>query len=156
MKSTELKNKVMEILKDNVFFAPQVGEYVVHGAIDKIHELYSKQNDVVVDPFIQKHLDIIWEKTRESAIKRFIEPMFDNLTAESIKYFLKTGTVNGGFLIALMEMMDSIKNWKSKDNDVSDMGVYENFVKATAVNDVAGDENLVAGKSSPDEADRKS
>jgi hypothetical protein len=37
----EFKEKVMEIIKDNIHFAPQVDGFVVHGAIDKIWELHS-------------------------------------------------------------------------------------------------------------------
>ena len=37
------RESIVEILKDNITFSGQVGDYVIHGAIDKILELHNKQ-----------------------------------------------------------------------------------------------------------------
>ncbi len=85
------------------------------------------------DEFIQKHLDIIYGKMKQAAIARFIKPMYDSLDAASIEYFLQKGTVNGGFLRALNEMMDSMKGWSkspaASQSPVSDAVGFAEFLR---------------------------
>lgn len=63
------------------------------------------------DEFTKKHLDKIWELTKDAAIERHIKPMFGSLDAASIEHFLKTQTVNGGFKRALHDMMNQVRRW---------------------------------------------
>jgi len=57
------------------------------------------------DPFIQKHLAIIMEKTRECMIEMHIQQNREFLRP-SIQNFLEGGNVNGQFRIAVMKMMN--------------------------------------------------
>jgi hypothetical protein len=41
-KEEEFKEHVAQILRDNITFAGQVGDYVIHGALDKIWQLHSQ------------------------------------------------------------------------------------------------------------------
>jgi hypothetical protein len=74
------------------------------------------------DPFIEKHLNIIFEKMKEAQIQLHIKPMFDSLSALSIKHFLETGTVNGGFHQALHSMMNGLRGWSTRTHPVPQSG----------------------------------
>lgn len=48
------------------------------------------------------------EKTFDTHIQKHIAPMWGSLRLASVKYFIETGTVNGGFREALIAMMSDI------------------------------------------------
>lgn len=64
------------------------------------------------DPFIEKHLAIIKQKTKDALIDHHIGKMWGSLSSASIKYFLETGKVNGGFREHLLNLMDAWKKYK--------------------------------------------
>lgn len=45
MDRTKLKSEITQILKDNITFSGQTGSYVVHGAIDKIVDLFERERE---------------------------------------------------------------------------------------------------------------
>jgi hypothetical protein len=47
--------------------------------------------------------------SNESFINAYIAPLHQGLQAASIEYFLKTGTVNGSFSLALNNMLDAVR-----------------------------------------------
>lgn len=64
------------------------------------------------DPFIEKHLAIIKQKTKDLLIDEHIGKMWGDLSSASIKYFLETGKINGGFREHLCNLMDAWKKYK--------------------------------------------
>lgn len=104
---------------ETVFFSSH-GCYDISWAIDLIEWLDESESTPLSqkhDPFIQKHLDKIWEKLKESQIESFIKPIFRSLDKASVEHFLQTGTVNGGFEIALGKMMDGIRGWNKSEEE---------------------------------------
>jgi hypothetical protein len=70
------------------------------------------------DEFIEKHLAIIREKTKESLIEVHIARMGE-LEKASVKHFLETGKVSGSFYLRLKDMLEGFAGWKSKEETPS-------------------------------------
>lgn len=68
--------------------------------------------------FIEKHMKIIKDKMKDAFIHEAISPLFDGLESASVKYFLETGTINGGFKQRLLSLVNTViewqKNWKKE------------------------------------------
>lgn len=66
------------------------------------------------DPFIQKHLAIIRDKTMDALIVNHIERMWGGLEMASVQHFVETGKVNGSFHQRLKEILTIAYKWQSQ------------------------------------------
>ncbi len=49
------RKAIAEILRDNITFSPQIGDYVIHGAIEKICDWHLKLRDTETIELIREH-----------------------------------------------------------------------------------------------------
>lgn len=66
------------------------------------------------DPFIEKHLAIIREKSMDSLIHLHIERMWGGLEMASVQNFVETGKVSGSLYLALKAMLTTAYNWNPR------------------------------------------
>jgi hypothetical protein len=93
----------------------------------------NKQEQLADSP--EKALSELWKQKQSDLIDTHIIPMYATLRAQSIKYFLKDGTVSGSFRQALEDIMNDVRKFCNPQPSaaiVEAMGVQQEE-KATPV-----------------------
>lgn len=84
----------------------------------------------------EKALSELWKQKQSDFIDTHIIPMYATLRAQSIKYFLKDGTVSGSFRQALEDIMNDVRKFCNpqpsavqQESEVEELiNAYENYL----------------------------
>lgn len=80
-------------------------------ALARLAEKHNKADE----EFVQKHLEIIMEKTLDAMIVVEIEKMYGGIQMASVQHFLDTGKVSGSLYLAIKELAKKFAaNWHNQ------------------------------------------